>query len=199
MKKQNASSKKVTKVAVASVLGLALLTGGSTYALWSSNATANTGGTITTGDLQVSAAAPQKWFDVSTATPVEIASLADYRLAPGDTIKLKQDINVIVVGDNISGILTVNVPKTTSAAILAQAKFVLTILDKDGNIVGSSEQVGLNNLNVVIDELPQTSATGEKYTAEISVELPASADDATKQQTISLSNISIVLDQGPAL
>lgn len=197
---KSAFSKKATKVTIASTLGVALLLGGTTYALWSSNAPANTAAIIQTGDLQVTSATPQKWVDITDAAkPVQLANLDDFLMVPGDKLSLKQDLNVVIVGDNISGTLKVLAPNTTeSLAILAQAKFTLTLFDKDGVNVGSiSPTVNtLESLEIEVANLPQTAATGEKYSVELTVELPASADNATKLQVGSLEDMLINLDQG---
>lgn len=203
MNKPSNASKKMTKVVTASALGLALLAGGSTYALWSANATANTEAAITTGDLKVTASAPQGWSDVSNAAaPKAIASLADYRLAPGSTVQLKQDINTIVVGDNISGILTVKVPNTTTGAALAQGVYKLAVFDADNVKIGDVTADSLNGdgtLNVQISGLKQTAPEGAALHVELTVALPETADNATKLQKINLSNMEITLNQGPAL
>lgn len=194
------SSKKMTQVAVASALGLALLVGGSTYALWSATSTANTAATITTGDLAVTASAPELWSDVTVpATPVQITDLSAYRMAPGDSLQLEQDLNAVVVGNNITGILNVSVPNTTaSAAILAQAQFAVQVYDKNNVLVGSVAPTTntAGSLSVTINNLPQTDATGDAYRVVVTVTLPTAADNDTKLQTISLSDMVITLDQG---
>jgi len=198
MKKTSAFSRKTTKVATASALGVALLLGGGTYALWTSNVTANTQATITSGDLKVTSAAAQKWSDVTdTANPAVISDLAAYRLAPGSTLQLKQDLNVVVVGDNISGILNVTVPNTTTGAALQQSVFNIKVADKTGkeltNFTGTPTD---GTLKASLSNLPQTVPAGETYTVTITVALPTAADNATKNQTINLSDMQVTLDQG---
>jgi len=197
------TSHKMTKVVTASALGLALLAGGSTYALWSAQATANTEAAITTGDLQVTASAPQGWSDVTNAAaPKVITDLADYRLAPGSTVQLKQDINTVVVGDNISGILTVKVPNTTTGAALAQSVFKLAVFDKDNVKIADVTADSLNSdgtLTALVEGLDQTDPAGEALHVELTVALPETADNATKLQKINLSDMEITLNQGPAL
>jgi alternate signal-mediated exported protein len=197
------TSHKMTKVVTASALGLALLAGGSTYALWSATATANTEAAITTGDLQVTAAAPGKWMDQSdgaeNVTPIE--NLADFRMAPSDSITLTQELNTIVVGDNISGILSIKVPNATTGAALAQSDVSIIVADAAGQRIGDAgaDKLGTNgDLNVTIPNLKQTDADGELVTVIITVTLPADADNATKQQMISLGDMEITLNQGPA-
>lgn len=198
MKKTSAFSRKTTKVATASALGVALLLGGGTYALWTSNVTANTQATITSGDLKVTSAAAQKWSDVTdTANPAVISDLSAYRLAPGSTVQLKQDLNVVVVGNNISGILNVTVPNTTTGAALQQSVFNIKVADKAGkeltNFTGTPTD---GTLKASLANLPQTVPAGETYTVTITVALPTAADNATKNTTINLSDMQVTLDQG---
>jgi len=199
MKKTSAFSRKTTKVATASALGVALLLGGGTYALWTSNVTANTQATITSGDLKVTSAAAQKWSDVTdTANPAVISDLSAYRLAPGSTLQLKQDLNVTVVGNNISGILNVTVPNSTTGAALQQSVVNIKVADKNGveltNYTGTPTD---GTLKANLSNLPQTPAAGETYTVTITVALPTAADNATKNTTINLSDMQVTLDQGP--
>lgn len=194
--------KKTANVLIASTLGVALLLGGSTYALWSATDTSSTGSTITTGDLKVTAASTHKWFDVTSATPSEITDLASYRLNPGATIKLVQNLNAVVYGNNISGILNVKIPNSTaSAAIMAQAKFSLAIFDKNGKQLGkvSPTSNSANSLSLEVADLQKTDASGEAYSVEVTVELPSEADNATSVQAVSLDNMQITLTQGAAL
>lgn len=188
------------KIVVASALGIALLLGGSTYALWSANAPVQSAATITSGDLQVSSATAQTWTDISNASnPVTIPDLSNFLLSPGDTIQLKQDLNVIVVGNNISGTLQAQLPNNTaSASLLAQAKFTLAILDKDGKEINSITPATntLSSLDLSVSNLKQTAPAGEKYTVVVTVELPADSTNNTKTQIGALANMTIILDQG---
>lgn len=194
---------RLAKTIVSSILGLSLVVGGSTYALWSATDTSTTGSSITTGDLQVTASTPQNWFDVSDSNnPTEITDLTKYRLTPGDTIKLRQDLNVVVVGDNISGIIEAKIPnQTLSAALMGQAKFTLSLFNKDDLLLGSITPTTntSDSLALEVGELPRTAAEGEAYRIELSVELPSSSDNTTATQTISLDDMQITLRQGPSL
>lgn len=198
MKKQN-SSPRAAKIAVASTLGLALLVGGSTYALWSASEGLDSSATITTGDLQVASTAVQSWYDVTDAGAPVAIDLADYQLAPGNTLKLEQDINIIVVGDNISGNLVADLSVAGGANALADATFDLKLVNKDGAVVASSTQLGPQGLSAAVNSLPQTDPAGETYTAEITVALPSNAGDASKGESINLSVIDFRLDQGAPL
>lgn len=192
--------KVVTKTVIASTLGFALLLGGSTYALWSATGTANSSSTISTGDLKVTAASTQNWFNITdSANPVEISDLSNFRLSPGQTLQLKQDLNVVVIGDNMTGILKVVIPNDTlSLPLMSQAVFTLTLLDKDGVELGSVTPTSntSNSLSLETPWLSRTTSAGEKYTVELSIALPTSADDTTKNQTANLGDMGITLSQG---
>lgn len=195
-------TKRSAKIILASALGFSLLLGGSTYALWSATGTAATSTTISTGDLKVTAASVQKWSDITVpAAPVSITDLSSYRLVPGHTIKLKQDLNVIVVGNNISGKLQVTVPNNTlSAPLMDQAVFTLNLLDSTGAVVSTVTPAAntANSLALNVTNLKQTAPAGQLYTVEVLVKLPSTADNTTKTQTANLDNMAITLTQGPA-
>ncbi|ADG75525.1 conserved hypothetical protein [Cellulomonas flavigena DSM 20109] len=112
-----------TKGLIAGVAGIALLTGGSTFALWSSSATMS-GDSILNGDLAVTAG-PGVWQDVSadrndkphTITP------ATFKMVPGDTVTYTQPFDVTLVGDNLAATVTLKssgaVPTTPSNVSVA--------------------------------------------------------------------------------
>lgn len=201
MKSGSSFNKRASKAVVASTLGIALLLGGSTYALWSVNAEMGSSATIAAGDLQVSAASAQNWFDVTDeARPLELSSLNNFLLAPGDKLQLTQDLNVIVVGDNISGVLKLLVPNSSeSSAILAQTTLTLSLFNKDGVEISSvTPDVNTrNSLMLDVGNLPQTTSEGSIYTAKTTLELPESSTNETKLKLNSLEAMAITLEQGP--
>lgn len=89
-----------TKGVIAGIAGIALLTGGSTFALWSADAPL-AGGTITNGDLDVAAIGTLAWRDVSADRTPQDITLADWRMVPGDTLQGTQGLDVVLVGDNL--------------------------------------------------------------------------------------------------
>jgi len=99
-----------TKGVIAGVAGLALLSGGVTFALWSDSTTVD-GGTITNGNLDVEAIGTLAWVDVSADredSPHAITDLATWRMVPGDTIEGTQGIGVALEGDNLVATLEVS-------------------------------------------------------------------------------------------
>lgn len=104
--------KNKTKGVIAGLAGLALLSGGTTFALWS-DSDSIPGGTITNGELGVTAASVG-WFDVSpdrtdvTAdlTPVtdldgHAIDLSTWRMVPGDVAEGTYGLDVTLEGDNL--------------------------------------------------------------------------------------------------
>lgn len=100
-----------TKGLIAGVAGIALLTGGSTFALWSAKADL-AGGTITSGDLNVTTSAGT-WYDISADradNPQAITNVANWRMVPGDTAQYTQPFDVTLVGDNMAATVTLALP-----------------------------------------------------------------------------------------
>src|SRR5690606_2413486 len=111
-----------TKGVIAGIAGLALLGGGTTFALWSDSATL-TGATITNGNLDVTATGTMAWADVSSDTvgaPVSIPSIGDWRMVPGDALEGSQSLTVEVEGDNlVANLLVDTVSATLPAGVTA--------------------------------------------------------------------------------
>lgn len=99
--------KNKTKGLIAGAAGIALLTGGSTFALWTASDSV-AGGTITNGELDVAAIDAISWADVSAdrADAPHAITLATWQMVPGDTIEGTQDIDVALDGDNLVAELT---------------------------------------------------------------------------------------------
>ncbi|MBD7918324.1 alternate-type signal peptide domain-containing protein [Cellulomonas sp. Sa3CUA2] len=95
--------KNKTKGLIAGVAGIALLTGGSTFALWSAQDSV-AGGTITNGDLNVTAAAALSWVDTSAdrTDADHVINLSTWRMVPGDTAEGTVAVDVTLIGDNLA-------------------------------------------------------------------------------------------------
>jgi alternate signal-mediated exported protein len=98
-----------TKGLIAGIAGIALLGGGSTFALWNASDNA-AGGTIVNGDLNVKALGNLSWKDVSIdrTDKGHAIDLASWKMVPGDTIEGTQDIDVALLGDNLSANLSLS-------------------------------------------------------------------------------------------
>ncbi|MCC2312654.1 alternate-type signal peptide domain-containing protein [Cellulomonas xiejunii] len=95
--------KNKTKGIIAGVAGIALLSGGSTFALWSAQDTVE-GGTIVNGDLNVVADESLSWIDASAprGDANHAIDLDTWRMVPGDVAKGTQTVDVTLVGDNLA-------------------------------------------------------------------------------------------------
>jgi alternate signal-mediated exported protein len=95
--------KKMTKGAIVTGLGVALLLGGGgTLAVWNDSAVSQAG-TIASGDLDLQDPKAGVWTDAA-GQPVNIAS---YKVVPGDTLTYTQTVTPILEGDKLKAHLTV--------------------------------------------------------------------------------------------
>jgi len=199
---QNAFTKKTAKAAVAAALGVALLAGGGTYALWTANAPVSSKASITSGDLKATVLPGGQWVDVTNSTsPTPVIDLSAYRIAPGSALQLTQKMNLVVIGDNLSAILDVKVPNLTqSASVLNQAVFTISAVSPSGTTIGTVTATpdDANSLALQLSSIPKTTSAGQDYTIEVKVAFPNSADNATKLQASALDAMQISLRQGQA-
>lgn len=167
---------KMTKGALVTGLGVALLVGGGgTLAVWNAEAI-NQAGTIASGDLNITAA-PGVWTNASTKT-IDISS---YKVVPGDKLTFTQPVKVTLVGDRMQANLTLTDPEKATTAPLVVSDVTLT--DKDG---ANIKENGL---------LPADSGD---YTATVTVELPDTVKERDfVNQVRDLKAIGFKLDQMP--
>lgn len=91
---------KFVKGSIAGAAGIALLLGGAgTFALWNDAAEVN-GGTVTTGNLDISTTGSGVWADISK-TPATTFAPASQRIVPGDTVTFTQSVSVAATGKNL--------------------------------------------------------------------------------------------------
>ncbi|MBD7996058.1 alternate-type signal peptide domain-containing protein [Arthrobacter sp. Sa2CUA1] len=94
---------KMAKGALATGVGVALLLGGGgTLAVWNQTANADAG-TIASGDLNL---VGEEGFWTSSVSG-KIADISKYTVVPGETLTYTQNLDVTLVGDNLSADLTV--------------------------------------------------------------------------------------------
>lgn len=121
-------STKMRNAVIATMAGMALLVGGSTYALWSAEVTFE-GGTITAGSMDIIAGTMNAWDvspdrvnlseDITTAASNDMSAttlkgtdkaalinLATWKIVPGDTVALVFPYKVTLEGDNLVAALT---------------------------------------------------------------------------------------------
>ena len=99
---------KLLKGAIAGAAGVALLLGGAgTFAMWNDDA-AVAGGAVASGTLTIAEGTePPVWSDISSDAVVGgvIADIATFKIVPGDTLKLTQDVLINATGDNLEATL----------------------------------------------------------------------------------------------
>lgn len=204
--------KKRTVGIVAGVLGVSLLAGGTTLALWSDQEDLN-GGTIATGNLDVSATGTGAWYDlspnqqdgwvaaedsillaplVSTNDPLT-AIPGTFKIVPGDLLEFSQQINVIATGDNIEAQVTADVDALTASLDPALQGFVVFgIAVFDGTTLLSATDEQTTTFSV-----PNTNAAASKtYTVKFRLGFDGATEDRDGAlNSIDLTEIPIVLEQ----
>ncbi len=161
----NSRTKAIVAIAAGAVL---LLGGGTTLAYWSTQATVN-GGTVSSGDLNLTLVDTPTWSltpEGGAAAPVADIDAID--IVPGDTVTLEQDVILTLVGDNLVADLTVG--GVTSPAGMLPA--VVSVTDDGGATFSGT---GL------------TSATnGETVTVSVAFQF----DPATEERDLVLTDFS---------
>ncbi|GAB3267800.1 alternate-type signal peptide domain-containing protein [Arthrobacter pigmenti] len=180
---------KATKGVVAGALGIGLLAGGTTFALWSDDATID-GGTVTAGTLDLSTGGDRVWNDVSggaAATADNVIDPANFLIVPGDTIQLTDHLKIETKGDNIKAKLSVDSEGLTGALADAGATADYTVKTASGAVIAQDK-----NLADATAWLPQTISGGHTgtYTVEVDVEFP---DTGADQDQVGI-NTQAVLD-----
>ncbi|MBP2436582.1 alternate-type signal peptide domain-containing protein [Microbacterium amylolyticum] len=174
--------KKVTKATIAGALGVVLLTGGTTFALWSDSATVN-GGTVNSGTLALTPSGDPAWNDISDSTADPI-TIEDFLIVPGDTIEYTAAFTVGASGDNLSATLGVSDPVEANgdAALLAATTVTQTFTYDDGEPVTGGAITSADD--------------GEVINVTVTIEFDESTPGTTAQgESINLGDMTITLEQ----
>ena len=167
---------KMTKGALATGLGVALLIGGGgTLAVWNDTAQANAG-TIAAGDLRLTAD-PGEWSVKGQPGTIDINT---YRIVPGKTLIFTQNVDVDLVGDAM------------------KAKFEYNGIPSSANGFGNTLKPGAVTVTQNGKALPAelTAANNGTVTVTGSVTFDANLRDATNA-SLDLSGIGYKLTQLP--
>lgn len=173
--------KKQTKGAIAGGIAAVLLLGGaSTLAYWSDTANGD-GGTISSGDLSLTAGTASEWTYAGTSDAVGT-------IVPGDSIEKTIDFTITAKGDHIQAAL--DTPATINATVTSTPEPTTMQLDVD-----SSFQVEGADAPATI-----TAANdGDVVTATITVDFPYGSGTVngndTKNLEASLDEITVSLTQ----
>lgn len=179
---------KATKGVVAGALGFGLLAGGTTFALWSDDATMD-GGTINAGTLDVSTGGDRTWHDVSDGaapTADNVIDPANFLIVPGDTIQLTDQLTIETKGDNIKAKLSVVSDGLTGALADAGATADYTVKTASGAVIAQDKS--LADATAFLPRTISGAHTGT-YTIEVDVEFP----DVPNQDQVGI-NTQAVLD-----
>lgn len=168
--------KKMTKGAIVTGLGVALLLGGGgTLAVWNAQDAANIG-IVTAGDLDLKAE-PGVWSSSLTGA---IGKISGYKIIPGEKLTYTQKVNVTLVGN--AGL---------------KAKLTIAGIDQVNNNGGFGNSLQAISYDVT-DASNQSVMNGEvkngEYTASATFTFEADGDQATNA-TLDLSPIAYRLDQ----
>lgn len=97
-------NKKLTRGLIAGVLGLALLLGGGTFALWYQSSSISSG-PVNSGALSYTTGA-SVWTNETTSTT--ISDITAYQMVPGDTVKLVVPLTIKATGSDLKATLKVD-------------------------------------------------------------------------------------------
>ncbi|MFC4224795.1 alternate-type signal peptide domain-containing protein [Lysinibacter cavernae] len=189
---------KLSKGLIVSGLGVALLLGtGGSLALWNVSAQSEAG-SINTGDLNLVVAPTGQTWEIQTgpATWAPIADIADFKMVPGDVVRLTQPMNVTLVGDNMKASLTVD----TEAAVVsgdatAADLFTVNTSFLAPDVAGVQLPVqtpGTNVWNFSEQVLGGTQTFKQQITFDFSA---AASDRVGSVSKVDLSKTNFVLEQ----
>ena len=185
---------KLTKAAIATAVGTALLLGGAgTLASWNSSASIN-GGTIVAGNLAIASGATGVWKSGSTTI-----DLSTYKIVPGDTLTYTDTVNVTATGDNLKAKLALTggsiAASTAAAADVALAGYITSNAVIAASGAGIAAGTGVDAGTYTI-----TAATyvATPITLTVTLTFPsgtAGSNNDSMLGSVSLSNMAVTLTQ----
>lgn len=201
-----------TKGTIAGAAAIALLAGGTTFALWSDDAPVD-GGIITSGNLEV-ATTGTTWVDLSTdrTDKGHSINLAAFKIVPGDTIQGTFGIDGALEGDNLVANLGLTLAGAAEGDLLADAKGVTvtySLVNTDGSAVAGATDIALgteatvafasadNSKNVApLPTLPkELDGTADYNVVVTAVFDETTGEDTRVQATADLQDLGVTLKQ----
>lgn len=180
--------KKVTKATIAAAAaGVLLLGGAGTIARWQATEEINAG-TVTTGQLTLTATAEGTWEDTSAdaANPTFVPTTD--RLVPGDTVVYSQIVTIGADGKNLKGALTVGDLASVVPVELA-AHVTVTVAPKP-----TDPKLTVVD-NVVSFAEPGNFDVPVTITVAFAEGTENSTPNATMEKAVNLNALSLTLDQ----
>jgi len=181
---------KLLKGSVAGAAGVALLLGGAgSFALWNSTAEANVG-SVASGTLSIDLVGAATWKDISAdATVPAIADIADFRIAPGDTIELTQKVDIDAVGDNLRATLSYDKLSLDVATAKDQALLDELVITLDAT--GGANVVRIPGTQTFAVTPASSTST---VTVTVKITFPSAVTGAT-DGTVDFSELAFKLQQ----
>ncbi|WP_300266888.1 alternate-type signal peptide domain-containing protein [Microbacterium sp.] len=173
--RRGSRTKAIVAIAAGAVL---LLGGGTTLAYWSTQATID-GGTISSGDLNLTLVDSPSWsLTPEGGTSAPVPDIAAIDIVPGDTVTLTQDVTLTLVGDNLIADLPVG-GVTVPTGIVPTA---VTLTDGTGATFSGT---GLTS-----------DLNGETVTASVAFQFdPATADRDLVTTDFVFDDVQLTLEQ----
>ncbi|GAB2527639.1 alternate-type signal peptide domain-containing protein [Paramicrobacterium agarici] len=175
--------KKLTKATLAGALGVVLLAGGTTFALWNDSATVN-GGTVNSGTLALTPSETGTWNDLSSGTPQEITDISAFLIVPGDEIQFTSSYTVRASGDNLTATIDVSDPVDAAgdAELVAATTVTQRFTDESGTPVADRVITSANN--------------GDVITVTVNIVFDSTTEGTLAQgQTLNLADLTVTLAQ----
>lgn len=171
-----------TKGAIAGIAGIALLAGGTTFALWNDDVNVD-GGIITAGNLDVATVGTTQWVDTSAdrTDKDHNIDLTEFKIVPGDTIQGTFGIAAALQGDNLVANLGLSLAGNAEGGLLADVKGVsvkYSLVNADTKAV-LAENIALGTSAEVAfaaEDNKGNAATGSKVLPTLPTELPIAAN-----------------------
>ena len=180
---------KLVKGSIAGAAGIALLLGGAgTLATWNSAATVSAPGTISAGTLSIAAAtgSTDGWKLGSAAT---VASPANFKIVPGDTVTYTKTFNVTATGDNLTATAALGTLAITAASSSSADTALAAALTKSATFT----------VNGASTSTVSPAAGTQPVVVSVTITYPksttAGAENGSKLGAVSLSDFTITLTQ----
>jgi len=174
---------KLTKAAIAGAAGIALLLGGAgSLAYWNSETGLN-GGSVSSGNLTIEAAAAPTnvMYAFNGGTPAAF-NPATNKIVPGDVVTMTQDVTITAVGEHLKVDLTID-----KTAIV-------------GNDLADAITVTVNAFTSTNVAVPTTGMTAAQAASIDYVTVSISFDSATTDEeaqnlSVALGDLKVLLTQ----
>lgn len=173
--------KKMTKGAIVTGLGVALLLGGGgTLATWNMNQSANAG-TIQTGNMGLTQQSGEWTSNLGDGDPILSADIGKHKIVPGEKMTYTQVIEVSAEG-NLKAELSLSMGSLSGGLLdnLSLESFTVTPEGKNAAVI-----IGYNG---------KATVDPGKYTVSATIQFDATGTDAMNSN-LDLSSIQYVLTQ----